>query len=121
MRCDIAQLRSGSRIAFVGAVGITLVKPDGSGGVVLPPGLHPSWSPDGKSLTFTRVDAQSSIGRIYVMDADGTNLRALTSTQYPVDDQQPDWQPVPGKPAAKRPVREADQGRGLGEPGGFPS
>jgi TolB protein len=88
----------GMRLAFVGATGITVVRPDGSGGIVLPAGLHPAWSPDGKSLTFARVDAQSSIGRIYVMDADGANLRALTSTQYPVDDQQPDWQPVPGKP-----------------------
>jgi TolB protein len=87
----------GTRIAFVGASGITIVRPDGSDGIVLPEGLHPSWSPDGKSLTFTRVDAGSSIGRIYVMNADGTDLRALTSTQYPVDDQQPDWQPVPGK------------------------
>ena len=88
----------GTRIAFVGAAGITTIRADGTGGVVLPAGLHPSWSPDGRSLTFMRFDPQSSIGRIYVMDADGANLRALTSTQYPVDDGQPDWQPVPGKP-----------------------
>jgi Tol biopolymer transport system component len=93
----------GSRIAFVGSAGITVVRPDGSGGVTLPAGLHPSWSPDGMSITFMRLDSQSAIGRIYVMDADGANLRALTSTQYPVDDQQPDWQPVPGKQGPAKP------------------
>jgi Tol biopolymer transport system component len=88
----------GKRLAFVGGAGITTIRVNGSGPVVLPSGLHPSWSPDGKSLTFMRFDPQSSISRIYVMDADGKNLRALTSAQYPLDDQQPDWQPVQQKP-----------------------
>ena len=82
------------RIAFVGAKGVTTVRSDGTHPVVLPAGLHPSWSPDGKHLTFMRYDEQSSIGRIYVMDADGKNLRALTSAMFPLDDQQPDWQPL---------------------------
>ena len=93
----------GKRLAFVGATGITTIRADGSGPVVLPAGLHPSWSPDGKSLTFMRFDPQSSISRIYVMDVDGKNLRALTSAQYPLDDQQPDWQPVRGKPGTVSP------------------
>ncbi len=84
----------GKRIAFVGAKGITTVRSDGAKPVVLPAGLHPSWSPDGRHLTFMRYDDGSSIGRIYVMDADGTNLRALTSAMFPLDDQQPDWQPL---------------------------
>jgi len=87
---------SGKRIAYVGAGGIATVRPDGTGTVILPAGMHPAWSPDGKSLTFMRFDSQSPTGRIYVMDADGKNLRALTSAQYPLDDQQPDWQPLPG-------------------------
>jgi Tol biopolymer transport system component len=87
---------SGKRIAYVGTSGIATVRPDGTGTVILPAGMHPAWSPDGKSLTFMRFDSQSPIGRIYVMDADGKNLRALTSAQYPLDDQQPDWQPLPG-------------------------
>ena len=84
----------GKRIAFVGAKGITTVRADGGHPVVLPVGLHPSWSPDGKSLTFMRYDNQFLIGRIYVMDATGKNLRALTSAMYPLDDEQPDWQPL---------------------------
>lgn len=84
----------GRRIAFVGAKGITVIRADGTRPVVLPAGLHPAWSPDAKRLTFMRFDDQEPIGRIYVMDADGQNLRALTSAMYPLDDQQPDWQPV---------------------------
>jgi Tol biopolymer transport system component len=84
----------GKRIAFVGAKGITIIRSDGTRPVVLPTGLHPSWSPDGKRLTFMRYDDQEPIGRIYVMDADGQNLHALTSATFPLDDQQPDWQPV---------------------------
>ena len=93
----------GRRIAFVGAAGILTVRADGSGSVVLPTGLHPSWSPDGKSLTFVRFDSQSSIGRIYVMEADGKNLRALTSAQYPLDDREPDWGPLTTKPGPTSP------------------
>jgi Tol biopolymer transport system component len=92
----------GKRLAFVGATGITTVRANGSGPVVLTSGLHPSWSPDGSSLAFMRFDPQSSISRIYVMDADGKNLRALTSAQYPLDDQQPDWQPLQGKHSQAR-------------------
>jgi Tol biopolymer transport system component len=84
----------GKRLAFVGTKGITTVRADGSGQFILPSGLHPAWSPDGKSLTFTRMDDQFPIGRVYVMDSTGKNVRALTSAAYPLDDQQPDWQPL---------------------------
>jgi Tol biopolymer transport system component len=84
----------GKRLAFVGAKGIITVRVDGSARFVLPAGLHPAWSPDGKSLTFIRLDDQFPIGRVYVMDATGKNVRALTSAAYPLDDQQPDWQPL---------------------------
>lgn len=43
---------------------------------------YPSWSPDGEQIVFVSYGAESRFGgitRIYVMNSDGTNVRALTS------------------------------------------
>jgi hypothetical protein len=64
---------------------ITISAPDGSGAhpITKPPGklcdLHPSWSADGSSIVFSRGQSDSS-GDLYVVHADGTGLRRLTTT-----------------------------------------
>ena len=48
------------------------------------PEQHPSWSPDGKKILFTRGDVMSNID-LYVMDADSANVVRLT--EHPERDQ----------------------------------
>jgi Tol biopolymer transport system component len=43
--------------------------------------MHPSWSPGGKQIAFSRVSNDiNAFGDIYVMDADGSNVTQLTFT-----------------------------------------
>ena len=49
-----------------------------------------SWSPDGQHIAFTS-NLESQINDIYVIDADGKNLRRLTTAQ--TNDTQPEWSP----------------------------
>ncbi len=49
----------------------------------------PAWSPDGKALVFTGYDG--GISDLFVVNADGTNLRRLTNDRYA--DLQPSWSP----------------------------
>jgi Tol biopolymer transport system component len=49
----------------------------------------PSWSPDGKRLVFS--GSRGGISDLFMVDADGQNLRQLTNDVY--GDQQPQWSP----------------------------
>jgi Tol biopolymer transport system component len=56
-----------------------------------------AWSPDGTQIAFeSNVDGDMDI---YVMNADGTNVRRLTFNDDPLPnrarDESPDWQPIP--------------------------
>ncbi len=53
----------------------------------------PTWSPDGQYLAFTRREAQgdSSQDEIYVINADGTNMKRIT--YFTSDDFDPAWSP----------------------------
>ena len=59
--------------------------PDGSGArtITSPPAKqcdsHPSWSPDGSQIVFSRGQTDVT-GDLYVVNADGTGLRRLTTT-----------------------------------------
>jgi len=52
-------------------------------------GQLPDWSPDGSQIAFQSTGTGN--GDLYVMDADGSNVRQLTST--PEADQGPAWSP----------------------------
>jgi TolB protein len=86
----------GSRIAFMsdrtGRSGIYVMRSDGTKTrrlTISDDGdVRPSWSPDGRKIVFAR----SQRGRLYVIDADGRHLRALTQN-VGVADSDPAWSP----------------------------
>jgi dipeptidyl aminopeptidase/acylaminoacyl peptidase len=92
----------GSKIAFAG-FGIEVMNADGSGRTRLmtssagQPRL-PAWSPDGYEIAFTRAEDLLGSDEVLVMNADGTDLRRLTTS--PGFDGDPSWQPIPfpGRP-----------------------
>jgi Tol biopolymer transport system component len=58
---------------------------------------QPAWSPDGRKIAFVRNERVAKYEwHLYVVDADGTNLRSLGGDSYFAgpDCQHPDWQPV---------------------------
>ena len=90
----------GSRIAFTSdrdgptPLNFEIYAMDATGGSQLrltnDPGFDndATWSPDGTKIAFSSSRGDG-VSRIYVMDADGTNLTALTTEQG----QQPAWSP----------------------------
>lgn len=70
---------------------ILVVNPDGSGEQDIGEGSMPAWSPDGSRLAYTAGDARA----IYIVDADGTNRRAVLRCDEPdcVSVMSPTWSP----------------------------
>jgi Tol biopolymer transport system component len=56
-------------------------------------GFLPAFSPDGKKIDFVSND-EGQTTHIYVMNADGRNVRNLT-TKTKVNDDAPAWQTLP--------------------------
>jgi Tol biopolymer transport system component len=71
----------GSRIAYASPDGLALLSPDGTG--VTPLGVRgdcPTWSPDGEQIAYCSVQGEESDeDDLYVMRADGSERRRLTS------------------------------------------
>ncbi len=59
---------------------------------------HPDWSPDGSKIVFSSNRATRKSFQIYVMDADGSNVRQLTQPLLPdfPDATVPAWSPAQG-------------------------
>jgi len=68
---------------------LTDVDPDSSSPAALFFQIEPAWSPDGTTIAFS--SRRAGTFDIYVMNADGTETRALTSTKE--DDSHPTWSP----------------------------
>jgi Tol biopolymer transport system component len=52
---------------------------------------RPRWSPDGKQILFSRWDKSGNGSAVFIVDADGQNLRQLSSSKLPA--RLPDWSP----------------------------
>jgi TolB protein len=85
---------------------IQVMNPDGSGVTALTTGRSPDWSPDGGRIVFQRTGpcvADICGADIYVMAADGSQLRKLTNSQGAFDSfGLPAWSPDGGKIAYRR-------------------
>lgn len=71
--------------------GLVLVKLDGSGVVRLASAdiYYPDWSPDGDRILYAMKTSSASLGDLYVINADGTNVQNLT--QSLADYRAPRW------------------------------
>jgi len=101
---DPAFSPDGARIAFScqncapgTPIGLWTIRSDGTALTLVTagPARRPSWSPDGTSITFDGACQPSqplnSVERICIVDADGANLRALTT--FPFDSYDASWSP----------------------------
>jgi Tol biopolymer transport system component len=78
----------GTRIAYVGAGGGISVVPGEGGNAQRVTQPHadstderPAWSPDGTKVAFARRQTFGADAQLYVIDADGSNERQLTTTE----------------------------------------
>jgi Tol biopolymer transport system component len=90
---------SGTRIVFGleqdDRAGIAVMSADGSGLRVLTPGGfqgQPSFSPDGKWIVYERDIAEGNNG-VWLMGANGTNLRRVTRSPFGCCDTDPNFSP----------------------------
>lgn len=85
----------GKKIAFAQGNTISVINADGTGQAVAftdpnfrLPNPQPSWSPDGTMIAFSAI-GPDSVGRIYLVNSDGSGVHAITSGQ----DSAPTWSP----------------------------
>ncbi|HEX8354508.1 MAG TPA: DPP IV N-terminal domain-containing protein, partial [Pyrinomonadaceae bacterium] len=94
----------GTKIVFVRNKQLWTIGKDGGTAVKLSTGSdedeQPSWSPDGTKIAFVR-NYSSATAQVWVMDADGTNQRNLSNTEWPFN-RFPAWSPDGSKIAFQR-------------------
>lgn len=80
--------------------GIYVMNADGTGRVQLTSMAdatvhYPAWSPDGEKIAFgvSLIDDPSYSRHLYVMEADGSNIRPLTNVDEPGDHYTATWSP----------------------------
>jgi Tol biopolymer transport system component len=91
----------GKKIAFADAVPggmeIFVIAPDGGNRKQLTKlggnNSLAAWSPDGKKIAFQHVLPGENKGRLYMMDADGGNAKAVGELEGPVEGARPAWAP----------------------------
>ncbi|MCI0625796.1 MAG: DPP IV N-terminal domain-containing protein [Acidobacteria bacterium] len=91
----------GKKIAYAhfrtdGVVRIKVMDADGSNTVTLTTtgvSMSPSWSPDGKTIAYSHTSTQNTGQKLWLMNADGTNPRALTTGPGHTDEAVPVWSP----------------------------
>ncbi len=85
----------GSKIAFASSAGVTVMNADGTGLKLLAPGSEPDWSPDGRRIVFTQVHCVADLcgADLYLMAADGTGVRRLTTSSALDGASAPAWSP----------------------------
>jgi Tol biopolymer transport system component len=88
------------RIAYASAGSIHVIAADGSRPRAIARGDSPSWSPDGRQLTFQSARVPGNGLDIYVMNADGSHQRLLVThfdgsrpANNTADDFDPAWAP----------------------------
>ena len=81
----------GRRVAFVEGSAIYVMRGNGTDTRRLAPGRSPSWSPDGRRIVFDRFLPRTNEIELFMMGADGTRVRRLTSTNGSNSD--PAWSP----------------------------
>lgn len=97
----------GKKIVYVGYqptnMGTTsnmyVINNDGSGNKLLVSGLdfldNPTWSPDGSRIAFSAYDHDNLTITIFIMDADGTNIKRLLPQKLAfMQAQYPQWSPT---------------------------
>jgi len=67
------------------------INPDGSGFTVIAPGRDPAISPDGKTIAFTQKVGKGFV--VSAMDADGKNVRQVTTHEDEIGAVTPTWSP----------------------------
>jgi Tol biopolymer transport system component len=93
-RSSTRELEVSGRIAFTRGDHVWLMHADGSAQRRLTRGRHPTWSPDGSKIAFITARRQGSSTQIWVIGADGRDLRRLTKLVQPYDKHSsPVWSP----------------------------
>jgi len=112
----VAPLPSGRLVMQLASGGdIVVVNADGSSLTRLTTGLDPAWSPDGRQIAFTRWSEPQGI---YVMNADGSNLRMV----YQINGaKSPTWSPDGSKIAFTWKYRSVQRTDRHGNPIGVPN